>query len=57
MGQHQPPVHHLPDYRRFRESAVFTTKRGKGVRLHITVQTVAGGDAQTVPVDPDAYPR
>jgi hypothetical protein len=45
-----------PDYRRFRESAVFTTKRGKGVRLRITVQADAGGDAQTVPVDPDAYP-
>jgi len=45
-----------PDYRRFRDSAVFTTKRGKGVRLDITVQTVAGGDGQTVPVDPDAYP-
>jgi hypothetical protein len=45
-----------PDYSKFRDSAVFTTKHGSGVRLHITLPSEAGGNAQTVPVDPDAYP-
>lgn len=45
-----------PDYSRFRESAVFTTKRGSGARLRITLQSVASSDGQTVPVDPMSYP-
>ena len=48
------------DYSRFDESAVYTTQKESGgvryTRLKITLQPAAGGNAQAVPVDPDAYP-
>lgn len=45
-----------PDYGRFRDPAVFTTKRGKGARVTVTLRPAAEGDGQTEPVDPIAYP-
>ena len=49
-----------PDYAKFEEPAPFQTVRESDAirytRLSITLQPVVGGDARTVPVDPEAVP-
>jgi len=49
-----------PDYTKFNDRAPFATVREadavRYTRLRITLQPVVGGNAGTLPVDPDSYP-
>ena len=49
-----------PDYTKFEDTASFATTRETGAirytRLRITLQPVVGGNADTLPVDPQSYP-